>query len=172
MMAVCSEALLSLACRVLGVARSTVYCRPRKGGKKPGIDRELCGKIEGIIERFPSFGIRRVWAWLRDRTGLKVNRKKAARLMRLKGWTLKQRREGHRPWADVSASVATRPEERWATDVGPAFCGERDGWRSLVAVMDCCAREVLGWEAPPTARAKSAERALEVALLNRFGWVG
>ncbi|MCD6339463.1 MAG: hypothetical protein J7M29_08820 [Verrucomicrobia bacterium] len=58
-MAVCSEALgglealLSLACRVLGVARSTVYCRPRKGGKKPGIDRELCGKIEGIIERFP-----------------------------------------------------------------------------------------------------------------------
>ena len=30
----------------------------------------------------------------------------------------------------------------------------------------------MGWEASPKARAKSAERALETALLNRFGWVG
>ena len=178
-MAVYSEALeeglevsLSQVCRVLGVARSTVYYRPKKREKKPRIDHELCEKIKWIIERFPSFGIRRVWAWLRYRMGLKVNRKKVARLMRLKGWTVKQRRKGHRPRVEVSASVASRPDQRWATDVGLVFCGEKDGWCSLVAVVDCCTREVLGWELSPTARAKSAERALEMALINRFGWVG
>lgn len=48
-------------------------------------------------------------------------------------------------------------------------CGE-DGWCSIVPVIDCCTREVLGWELDRTARAKTAERALESALISRFGW--
>jgi transposase InsO family protein len=38
-----------------------------------------------------------------------------------------------------------------------------------VPVIDCCTREVLGHAVERTGRAKTAERALEEALLARFG---
>jgi putative transposase len=50
------------------------------------------------------------------------------------------------------------------------FCGPRDGWCAFVPVVDCATREVLGWELSPTPKAKTAERALEQALIGRFGW--
>ena len=50
------------------------------------------------------------------------------------------------------------------------FCGKY-GWCSFVPAIDCCTREVLGWERSLTAKANTAERALQQALLNRFGWL-
>jgi putative transposase len=43
-------------------------------------------------------------------------------------------------------------------------------WWSFALVLDCCTREVLGWELSPMAQGKTAQRALEVGLLSRFGW--
>jgi putative transposase len=65
-------------------------------------------------------------------------------------------------------SIAAAPNQRWATDIATVDC-DRDGWCAFVPVIDCCSREVLGWELAHTARAKTAERALEEALLHRFG---
>ena len=80
-MAVYTEALgdglavsFSMVCRLLGVARSTAYYQAKKAEQAPLIDEELCQKIKWIIERFPTFGIRRVWAWLRYRMEIKVNK--------------------------------------------------------------------------------------------------
>ena len=39
----------------------------------------------------------------------------------------------------------------------------------LLPVIDCCTREVLGYALELTGKAKTAERALEQALLGRFG---
>ncbi len=39
----------------------------------------------------------------------------------------------------------------------------------FVSAIDCCTREVLGYALKRTGRAKTAERALEEALLARFG---
>lgn len=164
------EASVVKVCEVLGVARSTVYYRARAAEKKPALDDGLAFQVRSIIERFPAFGIRRVWAWLRFRMGIKVNRKKVARLMRLKGWTVRQRRTGLRPRVAVSESKAENPDQRWSTDVALVFCGREDGWCSFVPVIDCCTRECLGWELALTARSKTAERALEAALIGRFGW--
>ncbi len=167
-----SDASLSRICRLCSVARSSVYYRAVGNEKPRVIDEALADTIKQIIERFPTFGIRRVWAWLRHRLGIEVNRKKVARIMRLKGWTVKKRRKGFRPRVAVSSSIAPRPDLRWATDIALVFCGAADGWCSFVPVIDCCTREVLGWELSHTARAKTAERALEAALIGRFGWVG
>jgi putative transposase len=92
-------------------------------------------------------------------------------IMRLNGWTMRQRRVGGRPRISVKRSIASRPNERWATDIALVFCGARDGWCSFVPVVDCHTRELLGWELAPTPRAKTAERALEGALVERFGYV-
>jgi putative transposase len=158
-------------CRFLDVPRSTVYYRPSSDHRQPVMDKSLAERIYGIIMKYPMFGIRRVWAYLRYRLGEDVNRKKVARLMRLKGWTMAKRKAGMRPRVNASSSITERPDERWATDITMVFCGDVDGWCSLVPVIDCCTREVLGWELSHTARAKTAERALETALIGRFGWV-
>jgi len=164
------EVRLAWLSRVLEVPRSTVYYKAKKGEKKRIVDEDLASRIKFLIELFPEFGIRRVWAYLRFRLGILVNRKKVARIMRMKGWTIKQRKKGMRPRVQIKKSVAEEPDKRWATDVALVFCGAKDGWCSFVPVIDCCTREVLGWELESNARAKTAERALESALIGRFGW--
>lgn len=158
-------------CRWLGVPRSTAYYLPKQRKHNRQIDGSLALLVHEIIQQFPTFGIRRVWAYLTKRLNWTVNRKKVARLMRIKGWTIRQRKKGGRPRVAASRSIAELPNRRWATDIALVFCGAQDGWCSFVPVIDCCTREVLGWELAHTARAKTAERALEDALLQRFGWL-
>lgn len=162
---------VAVLCLTLGVPRSSAYYEPRNPAPVRRIDKEVELLIYEIIQRFPTFGIRRVWAYLKYRMDVSVNRKKVARIMKLRGWTMNRRRVGRRPRVDVSKSIAEKPDRRWATDIALAFCGETDGWCAFVPVLDCCTREVLGWELSHTARAKTAERALESALIGRFGWV-
>jgi putative transposase len=157
-------------CRVVGVARSVAYYQPRKRDKVVQLDPELSGRIKALIEAYPSRGIRFVWAQLRFAQGIRVTRKKIHRIMRERGWTVKQRKAGSRPRVPTSRSIAERPNERWATDFALVHCG-RDGWCAFAPVVDCCTREVLGWSIQLTARTKTAELALEEALLSRFGWV-
>lgn len=157
-------------CRVLEVPRSSAYYRPKTTRSERPCDPQLTSLIRAVIEEHPTFGVRRVWAWLRFRLQVTVNRKCVHRLMRLQGWTLRQRRAGRRPRAEAFPSVAPAPNERWATDIAMVNCGE-DGWCAFVPVIDCCTREVLGWALEMTARTKTAERALEEALLARFGWI-
>ena len=68
-------------------------------------------------------------------------------------------------------SVAAVPNERWATDLCRAWSG-RDGWATLALVMDCHSRELLGWHLSRSGRSKTAEGALEQALIARFGILG
>jgi len=157
-------------CQLLGVPRSTVYYQPRRS-KPPKVDGFLANLIYEIIQAFPTFGVRRVWAYLRFRLDYKANIKAVARLMRMNHWTLNKRRKGGRPRVGVKRSVTEKPDQRWATDLAMVFCGPRDGWCTFVPVVDCCTRELLGWELDRSARAKTAQRALEAALLNRFGYV-
>lgn len=156
-------------CRFLELPRSTVYYQPRQRPARP-VDGGLELVVREILQQFPTFGIRRVWAYLRFRLHWKINRKRVERLLQRRGWTVKQRRTGGRPRTAGARSVTTQPDLRWATDVALLFCGAQDGWCSFVPVLDCCTRQVLGWELSHTARAKTAERALENALIGRFGF--
>ena len=160
----------SWLCRLLQLPRSTFYYQPRPRARNEQVDEVLAERVWQLLERFPAFGIRSVWSWLYFQEKLVVNHKKVERLMRIKGWTLKARRAGRRPRVQVTRSITERPDERWATDLAMVQCGE-DGWCHFVPVIDCCTREILGWELDPSARAKPAERALETALLTRFGWL-
>jgi HTH-like domain len=55
----------------------------------PGCGRARCDellaeRIQRLIERHPTFGYRRLWALLRFGEGLRVNRKAAYRILKLK----------------------------------------------------------------------------------------
>ena len=132
------------------------------------VDGTLAARIHELIQQHPTFGYRRIWALLRFRDGLKVNRKKVQRIMQIKRWQCTQRQATPRPRVQKSRSRTTRSNERWAMDMTHIDCG-RDGWGHLTAVIDCHDREIVGWEFALRGRAKEAERALEAACLRRFG---
>jgi putative transposase len=155
-------------CRLLDMPRSTLYYQPRPRKRSEAVDETIAAQIREIIEERPAFGVRRVHVQLTRGRGLVVNCKKVRRIMRLKHWTLRHRPVGRRPRAEKRVSIAERPDERWATDLAYVPCG-RDGHAVFAPVIDSCTREVLGWELAPTGRAATAARALEDALLARFG---
>jgi putative transposase len=158
---------LAKLCEFFGVARSSAYYEPRQRRERP-IDEAMAARIKRIHREEPACGVRGTWSRLRFVEGIEVNRKKVHRIMKLKGWTLPKRRAGRRPRVKGSTSIAERPDQRWATDLAMIHCG-RDGWCVFVPVIDCCTREVLGHALELTGKAKTAERALEEALLARFG---
>jgi len=156
-------------CVVLGVSRSVVRQGEEVAScRSPVVDEVLAARLERLIERFPTYGYRRLWAMLRFGEGLKLNRKAVYRVLKLKGWFVSQRLATPRPRVRGRRSRAERSNERWAMDVTHIDCGH-DGWAHLTAVIDCHDREIVGYELSLRARAKEAERALESACIARFG---
>lgn len=152
--------------RLLNVCRNRR--RPRPSSPRNRIDDLLAQRIHQLIQTYPTWGYRRIWAWLKHREGLTVNKKAVYRIFKLKRWFVNQRQATPRPLVKASRSVADSSNERWAMDVTHIDCG-RDGWGHLAAIIDCHDRQIVGCEFALRARAKEAERALEEACLARFG---
>lgn len=154
------------ACRILHVPRS----RPRLSACAPAsvLDELLVVRIKSLIHEHPTFGYRRIWAMLRFRQGIRVNRKAVYRVLEQKRWFVHQRTWTPRPRVHGKRSQAEQSNERWAMDMTHVPCG-RDGWAHLAAVIDCHDREIIGYEFALRGRAKEAERAIEEACIARFG---
>ena len=118
-----------------------------------------------MIEENPSFGYRTVAALLG------FNKNTVQRIFQLKGWQVRKRPVGFRPRIQALPSVASAPNQRWATDLCRIWAGQ-DGWCSLALVIDCHTRELLGWHLSRSGKSKTAEAALEQALITRFGCLG
>ncbi|MEM8571557.1 MAG: DDE-type integrase/transposase/recombinase [Pseudomonadota bacterium] len=67
--------------------------------------------------------------------------------------------------------MANAPNERWSTDLARIWAG-KGRWATLALVMDCDARELLGWHLSRSGKATTAVSALEHALIARFGTLG
>jgi putative transposase len=156
-------------CRLLGVSRSAVL--PTSTGEmeraRP-LDAGLVERIRRLIALFPTFGYRRLWAWLRFREGLQINRKAVYRVLKRQRWMVHQRVRTPRPRVRARRSQSTASNLRWAMDVTHIECG-RDGWAHLTAVIDCHDRQIVGYEFALRGRAQEAERALEDACISRLG---
>lgn len=155
-------------CRVLGLSRPVLGRQRAKASRQVGVDGALAERIQALIISYPTFGYRRLWALLRFRDGLRVNRKRIYRIMKLRGWMVHQRRNSPRPRVRGIISRAERSNQRWAMDMTHIPCGN-DGWAHLVAVVDCHDRELIGYELALRGRAREAERAIEDACIARFG---
>ena len=152
---------MSQACKWSGYSRRSWYYRSTKG--KPKVNEHLAARAKRVIDQLPYAGYRTV-AWL-----LGENKNTIQRLFQLKGWQVRKRKSGARPRVQALPSVASRPNERWATDMARVWCGPLNRWCALTIVMDCHTREALGWRLSPTGNAKGAEAALEEALIRRYG---
>ena len=154
---------ISKLCHWFDVPRRSFYYQRVKS--KPKVQACLAEPIKALIEKEPSFGYRSVAGLL------SMNKNTVQRIFQLKGWQVRKRSVGFRPRIEARVSAADKPNQRWATDLCRVWAG-RDGWASLALVIDCCSRELLGWHLSLSAKSKTAESALEQALITRFGTLG
>lgn len=154
---------ISKLCQWLPLPRRTVYYKPVK--RVPKVQERFAGPILAMIREEPSFGYRTV-AHL-----LGLNKNTVQRIFQLKGWQVRKRPIGSRPRVQALPSVATAPNERWSTDLCRVWAG-RDGWAVLALVIDCHTRELPGWHLSRSGKARTAESALEQALIARYGTLG
>lgn len=143
---------ITQACAWAGCSRRSLYYRAKQRVRR--VNESLAASIKRVIDTLPYAGYRTV-AWL-----LGENKNTVQRIFQIKGWQVRKRRSGHRPRVRALPSVASRPNERWATDMARVWCGEQHRWCALTLVMDCCTRELLGWRLSRTGNAQAAEAAL------------
>ena len=161
---------IRLQCRLLGIARSTVYRPPRPANDD---DLGLMRRIDELFTAWPFLGSRRMTAMLRAEGDL-VNRKRVRRLMRRMGIAAlgpKPRTSkpgpGHRIFPYLLRGLAIdRPNQVWCADITYIPIGR--GFLYLVAVMDWASRAVLSWRLSNTMDVSFCVSALQEALA-RFG---
>jgi putative transposase len=120
---------------------------------------EVCGEK-------PVYGYRRVAWWLGRKRGLVVNGKRVLRVMRERGLLVQPRRLRARRQKEWSRIVADEPNQLWQTDMTKVWAGPTTGWAYLVSVIDCCTREIVGWDLSLRCRTQEAISALERAVLE------
>jgi len=161
---------ISQQCKILGINRSSYYYKPKP--VKPE-DLKLMRKIDELYTEQPSRGSRSIARQLR-RQGIKVNRKRVQRLMRLMGIEAvypKPRTSRPHPEHKIYPYLLRnltidQPNQVWATDI--TYIPMERGFMYLVAVMDWYSRKILSWRLSNTMESDFCVEALKEAL-SRYG---
>ena len=168
---------VSLLCGVLGVSRAGYYSwKDRPASARAHCDGELLEAIAAIHgESKATYGWPRVHAELRHR-GVRVSRKRVARLMRQAGLSGMVRRRKSKTTIRVPG-IATAPDlvrrdfapeapnRLWMADLTEVATWE--GKLYLAVVIDCYSRRCVGWAMAEHMRAELVVEALEMAIWQR-----
>jgi len=168
---------ITLMCRLLGVSPSGFYAwRQRAPSARGQANEQLLAHIRLIHERSRgTYGAPRIQAEL-VAEGLRVSRKRVARLMRLAGLQGVSRRGGvsitvrgqpTRPAPDLVQRrfQAEQPNRLWVADI--TYIPTWAGFLYLAVVIDVFSRRVVGWAMATHLRATLVLQALEMALAQR-----
>lgn len=153
-----------LVAETIGVSRSSLYYRSR--GRTGHADRRVDDVIVEACGEKPVYGYRRVGWWLRRKRGVVVNGKRVLRVMRERGLLVTPRRLRARRRKDWSRIIAERPNQIWQADMTKVWAGATVGWAYLVSVIDCCTRDIVGWDLSLHCRTQEAIAAVERAVLE------
>jgi transposase InsO family protein len=166
-----------LLCRTLEVSHSGYYAwRTRQARPENPHLTALLENIQRIhLKSRGTYGSPRVHAQLR-REGFHSNRKRIARLMRLKG--LVGRRKTRKPRTTDSLHEhpvadnllnrefqAGEANQKWVADI--TYIPTREGWLYLAVVLDLYSRKAVGWSMMASMTADLVEDALKMALYER-----
>lgn len=168
---------VAMLCRVLGVSRAGFHAAEGRPASERALeDKRLLAEIRRIhSDSRETYGIPRVHAML-ARKGIRVGRKRVARLMRKASISgLVKRRKGKttvrvpgvatRPDLVRREWSPTEPNRLWVADI--TYCRTWEGWLYLAAVVDCYSRKVVGWSLRQGLEAELVTEAVEMAVARR-----
>ena len=169
---------VAVLCRVLGVNRTSFHDWERRPPSDRALtDAWLTEKIEQIHHASRGvYGSPRIHAELRLEHGIRVGRKRVARLMKVAGiagirprkrWRTTIRVPGLEPATDLveRAFRPAAPNVLWVADITYLRSGE--GWLYLAAVQDTYSRQIVGWSMAGHMRSTLVVDALQMALCRR-----
>lgn len=148
--------------RVMQVSRQAIYRTPMP--RRPQQRRPVTDPVEqAIVDEATANqtdGYRMVTAFVRQRLGVAVNRKRVLRVMRER--KLIQRRRPLERRKRPGFFQVERPRQLWQLDMTSIWVAEH-GWTYLNAIIDCCTREIVGWSLELRCRAEEATLVVEQA---------
>lgn len=169
---------VSRLCRVLGVPRAGYYAwKADRPSRRALEDAWLIGKVRKIHKASRgTYGAPRIHAELRLAQGIRVSRKRVARLMRqagVAGLRLRRRHQTTRRDPKATAApdlvgrhfTATRPDLLWMGDFSELPTLE--GVLYLAALLDGCSRACVGWSMREDRTAELVTGALGMAVARR-----
>ena len=164
-------------CRLLGVSPSGYYAWARRGLSARSLaDVALTERIREIHENSRgTYGVPRVHFELAEE-GVRVSRKRVARLMKTAGLQGVSRRKGFRttvrcPQDCPAPDLVDRdfnapgPDRLWVADI--TYISTWTGFLFLSVVLDAWSRKVVGWAMATHLRTELVIDALEMALGQR-----
>ena len=144
------------------ISRQALYRTPRP--RRVPQRRPLTDPVERVIVEEATAnqtdGYRMVTAFVRRRLGRPVNRKRVLRVMRER--KLIQRRRPLERRRRPGFFRVERPRQLWQLDMSSVWVAEH-GWTYLMAIIDCCTREIVGWSLELRCRADEAIAVVELA---------
>jgi putative transposase len=164
-------------CQVLGVSPSGYYAWAGRGPSARSLEDEvLTGQIRKIHEGSRStYGVPRVHFELAEQ-GMRVGRKRVARLMKAAGLQGASRRKWIRttvrcPEASPAADLVERdftvagPDRLWVADI--TYIPTWAGFLYLAVVVDAWSRKVVGWSMATHLKTELVLDALNMAIWQR-----
>jgi transposase InsO family protein len=172
-----AEFVVGRMCRLLGVSPSGYYAwLGRAESARSGEDRVLGEVIVGVWkDSHRTYGAPRIHVELAER-GIRVGRKRVARLMRIHQIQGVTRRKRYRttvrdPVARPAPDLVQRrfqadaPNRIWVADITEIPTGE--GPLFLACVQDIWSRRIVGWDIATHMRTELITAALEMAISQR-----
>jgi putative transposase len=159
----------SALARILQISRQAIYRIPATrpaaavSRSRPPVD-DVEAAILAVAEQNPTDGYRIVTAWVNRKLGRAINRKRVLRVMRERKLIQRRTHEPHRRRPGFFR--VTRPGELWHLDMTSIWVAEH-GWVYLNAIIDCCTREIVGWELSVRCRAVEAIAVIQTAVAEQ-----
>lgn len=168
---------ISSSCKILGMSRSSYHRWLSHQVTQRRIE-EL--KLVEMIKYYyslgrGSYGLPRITASLR-RTGILVNKKRVARLMRINKIKAKTKRrfkrttfqnkgaEFNKNLLNQDFSSASK-NKVWTSDI--TYLWTKEGWLYLCVVMDIYSRKIIGWSASNKISLELVTKSLQMAITQR-----
>jgi len=133
-------------------------------------NKELLTQIQNLKADHPFWGYRRIWAYLKYRQGITLNRKRIYRLMKennllvVPNTKLKAKRAKY-PYK--SKPKATRPNQYWGIDMTKVLI-QSYGWLYLVILLDWFSKRIIGYSLKMRSKTEDWLEALNNAVNNQF----
>lgn len=168
---------VSVLCRLLGVSRQGYYAWVRGQSSRRVLEeqalRERLARLHA--DSRGTYGSPRMLAALRAQ-GLRVGKRRIERALRSMGLNARRRRRfrtttlanpAHATAPNTLARdfVASRPDERWVTDISYVWTDE--GWCYLAVILDLFSRAVVGWALDASLSTRLPLAALDMAVRRR-----
>lgn len=131
-------------------------------------NQDLLVKIKKMKNEHPSWGYRRVWAYLKFRKNINVNKKRIYRIMKLENLLvppnlkLKSKRTPTR-----SKPRTIEPNSIWGTDMTKILI-PNSGWVYLHVLIDWGSKKIIGHSLESTSRTDDWLSALHMGINNQF----